>query len=291
MIKKICSLLLLLLLCTKGEGAEKLSVFVSILPQKYFAEQIGGDRVTVSVLVEKGRDPHTFEPLPGQMAGLARAQGYFSIGLPFEKSLLPRISKLNPSMKIFAVDESVDKIFPSSDHEEENHSEKEHHHDSGADPHVWNSPAEAEVIARNMRDALIELDPSGKDEYLQAFEALSFRLKSLDEELKALFSDRKGASFLVFHPGWAYLARTYGLRGVAIEVDGKEPKASDIAKIIEEARENNVKVIFISPQFSKKSASVIAEAVGAAVKEANPLAEEWEKNLRAVASAIAESAK
>ena len=147
------------------------------------------------------------------------------------------------------------------------------------------------MIARNMRDALIELDPSGKDEYLQAFEALSFRLKSLDEELKALFSDRKGASFLVFHPGWAYLARTYGLREVAIEVEGKEPKASDMAKIIEEARENNVKVIFISPQFSKKSASVLAEAVGAAVKEANPLAEEWEKNLRAVASAIAESAK
>ena len=290
MTKKVCLLLLLLLLCAKGEGAEKFSVFVSILPQKFFAEQIGGNRVNISVLVEKGRDPHTFEPLPGQMAALARAQGYFSIGLPFEENLLPRISKLNPSMKIFAVDKGVDKIFPSP-HHEEGHQEKEHHHEAGADPHIWNSPAEAQMIARNMRDALIELDPSGKDEYLQAFEALSFRLKSLDEELKALFSDRKGASFLVFHPGWAYLARTYGLREVAIEVDGKEPKASDMAKIIEEARENNVKVIFISPQFSKKSASVIAEAVGVAVKEANPLAEEWEKNLRAVASAIAESAK
>ena len=289
MIKKICLLLFLLLLCTKGEGAEKLSVFVSILPQKYFAEQIGGDRVAVSVLVEKGRDPHTFEPLPGQMAALAKTKGYFSIGLPFEESLLPRISKLNPSMKIFAVDKGVDKIFPSPHHEEE-HQEQNHHH-GGADPHIWNSPREAQVIASNMLGAFIEMDPAGKEEYLRAYDRFSFRLKTLDEELKTLFSGREGASFLVFHPGWAYLARTYGLREVAIEVDGKEPKASDMAHIIEEALKNKVKVIFISPQFSKKSASVIAEAVGAAVREANPLAEEWEENLRAVASAIAESAK
>lgn len=287
MIKKICFLLLLLLLCTKGEGAEKLSVFVSILPQKYFAEQIGGDRVNVSVLVEKGRDPHTFEPLPGQMAALAQATGYFSIGLPFEETLLPRISKLNPAMKIFAVDEGVDKILPSR-HEEE-HQEKDHPH--GADPHIWNSPAEAQRIASNMRDAFIEMDPAGKEQYLRAYDRFSLRLKALEEELRTLFSGKEGASFLVFHPGWSYLARTYGLREVAIEVDGKEPKASDMAKIIGEAREKGVKVIFIAPQFSKKSASVIAEAVGASVREANPLAEEWEENLRSVASAIAESAE
>ena len=285
MTKKVCLLLLLLLLCAKGEGAEKFSVFVSILPQKFFAEQIGGDRVNISVLVEKGRDPHTFEPLPGQMTALARTKGYFSIGLPFEETLLPRISKLNPSMKIFATDKGVDKIFPSSDQKEENH------RDSGADPHIWNSPREAQVIASNMLAAFIEMDPAGREEYLRGYESFSLRLKSLDEELKSLFSGKQGASFLVFHPGWAYLARTYGLREVALEVDGKEPKASDMAKIIEEARENGVKVIFVSPQFSKKSASVIAEAVGAAVQEANPLAEEWEENLRAVASAIAESAK
>ena len=287
MIKKICFLLLLLLLCTKGEGAEKLSVFVSILPQKYFAEQIGGERVDISVLVEKGRDPHTFEPLPGQMAALAQATGYFSIGLPFEETLLPRISKLNPAMKIFAVDEGVDKILPSR-HEEE-HKEKDHPH--GADPHIWNSPAEAQRIASNMRDAFIEMDPAGKEEYLRAYDRFSLRLKALEEELRTLFSGKEGTSFLVFHPGWGYLARTYGLREVAIEVDGKEPKASDMAKIIGEAREKGVKVIFIAPQFSKKSASVIAEAVGASVREANPLAEEWEENLRSVASAIAESAE
>lgn len=286
--KKICFLLLLLLLCTRGEGAEKVSVFVSILPQKYFAEQIGGDRVNISVLVEKGRDPHTFEPLPGQMAALAKAKGYFSIGLPFEESLLPRISKLNPSMQIFATDKGVDKTLPSP-HHEENHQENDHSH--GADPHIWNSPAEAQRIASNMRDAFIEMDPAGEEEYLRAYDRLSLRLKALEEELRTLFSEKEGTSFLVFHPGWGYLARTYGLREVAIEVDGKEPKASDMAKIIEEARKNSVKVIFIAPQFSKKSASVIAEAVGAAVKEANPLAEEWEENLRAVASAIAESVK
>lgn len=319
--------LLALLSLASVAAAEPVSVFVSILPQKFFVERIGGERVNVSVLVEKGRDPHVFEPLPAQMAALATAKAYFAIGLPFEETLLPRAESLNPGLKVYRTDEGIDKIAGSCDHDHEHHHEgkdgkhehkhehkdekhehkhekhehkhehkdekHEHHahHHEGADPHVWNGPREAIHMAGKILEGLIEIDPDGGEEYTRRHAAFVERVKTMDAEFSRLFRGKMGASFLVFHPAWAYFARSYGLVEVAIETEGKEPKAADLANIISEAKERGVKVIFISPQFSKRSAEIVAQAVGATVETVNPLSEEWEENLRAVAKAIAEAAK
>ncbi len=315
----IATALLTLLVLASSAAAASVSVFVSILPQKYFVEQIGGERVNVAVLVEKGRDPHVFEPLPAQMAALATAKAYFAIGLPFEETLLPRAESLNPGLKVYRTDEGIDKIAGSCDHdhhregedgkhehghkdekhehkhEHEHKDEKKHehhaHHHEGADPHVWNGPREAIHMAGKILEGLIEIDPDGGEEYTRRHAAFVERVKTMDAEFSRLFRGKMGASFLVFHPAWAYFARSYGLVEVAIETEGKEPKAADLANIISEAKERGVKVIFISPQFSKRSAEIVAQAVGATVETVNPLSEEWEENLRAVAKAIAEAAK
>ncbi len=290
-------------------AAEPVAVFVSILPQKYFVEQIGGERVAVSAMVEKGRDPHVFEPLPAQMEGLSKAKAYFAVGLPFEETLLPRATSLNPGLKVFRIDEGIDKIAGSCDHDHhhghteekqdhkhdhehknEKHDHHAHHHE-GADPHVWNGPREVVHMAGKILEGLIEIDPDGEAEYAERHAAFVERVKTMDAEFSRLFRGKMGASFLVFHPAWAYFARSYGLVEVAIETDGKEPKAADLANIISEAKERGVKAIFISPQFSKRSAEIIAQAIGATVETVNPLSEEWEENLRAVANAIAEAAK
>ena len=293
--KKIfATALLATLVLASVAAAEPVSVFVSILPQKYFVEQIGGERVAVSAMVEKGRDPHVFEPLPAQMEGLSKAKAYFAVGLPFEEALLPRAASLNPGLKIYRIDEGIDKIAGSHDHHhghtEEKHDHHAHHHE-GADPHVWNGPREAIRMAGKILEGLTEIDPDGKEEYAERHAAFVERLKAMDAEFAGMFRDRQGAAFLVFHPAWAYFARSYGLVEVAIETDGKEPKAADLANIISEAKERGVKAIFISPQFSRRSAEIVAQAVGASVTTADPLAAEWEENLRAVAKAIAEAAK
>lgn len=272
-------------------ASAKTAVFVSVLPQKFFAEQVGGERVEVSVLVEKNRDPHTFEPLPAQMAALSRADGYLSIGLPFEESLLPRVRQLNPSLRIFPADRGIERIR-GKDEEHHGHNEHGHAHDhGGSDPHVWNGIREARTIAENTFAALAELDPEGTEDYRRNLAAFRQRLDTLDAEFRELFRGREGAAFLVFHPAWGYLAREYGLEEVAIEVDGKEPKASDMAAVITEAKRRGVKVVFVSPQFSGRSAEIIARSIGAAVEAVNPLSEEWEENLRTVARAIAEAAR
>ena len=270
----------------------KTTVFVSVLPQKFFAEQVGGERVEISVLVEKNRDPHTFEPLPAQMAALSRADGYLSIGLPFEESLLPRVRQLNPSLRIFPADLGIEKIRgKDEEHHGHTHEHGHAHNHGGNDPHVWNGIREARTIAENTCTALAELDPEGAEYFGRNLGNFLKRLDALDGEFRELFRGREGAAFLVFHPAWGYLAREYGLEEVAIEVDGKEPKAAEMAAVITDAKRRGVKVVFVSPQFSGRSAEIIARSIGAAVEAVNPLSEEWEENLRTVARAIAEAAR
>jgi len=291
MIKKISSVLLgLQFLSFSASAGAEISVFVSVPPQKYFTEQVGGKRVRVSVLVGKGQDPHTFEPLPAQMAELSRAELYLSIGLPFEESLLPRLRKINPGLRVFPADRGIEKTGEEHGSGETHEQEHGHTH-GGGDPHVWNGVREAGIIAENIFNALTEIDPGGAEHYVRNLRAFKARLDELDSELRELFRGKEGTAFLVFHPAWGYLAREYGLEEVAIESEGKEPKASDMAALISSAKKRGIKTILISPQFSRRTAEIIAGNIGATVETVNPLAEEWEENIRAAAHTIAAAAK
>ncbi|MCK5723282.1 MAG: zinc ABC transporter substrate-binding protein, partial [Gammaproteobacteria bacterium] len=89
--------------------------------------------------------------------------------------------------------------------------------------------------------------------------------------------------FMVFHPSWGYFADTYGLKQVAVEIEGKNPKPSQLKELIEHAKEQGIKIIFVQPQFSSKSAKLVAREIGGRVAVADPLAQDWSANLRAVA--------
>ncbi len=93
-----------------------------------------------------------------------------------------------------------------------------------------------------------------------------------------------GLRFMVFHPSWGYFAHAYGLKQVPIEIEGKDPKPAELQELIEHARNEGVKVIFAQPQFSDKSARLVAKEIGGQVVFADPLAEDWMSNLMAVAN-------
>ncbi len=88
---------------------------------------------------------------------------------------------------------------------------------------------------------------------------------------------------MVFHPAWGYFAEAYGLEQVPVEAGGKEPKAAQLQALIRRARERGVKVIFVQPQSSTKSAETVAREIGGAVVYADPMAENWDTNMREVA--------
>ena len=89
---------------------------------------------------------------------------------------------------------------------------------------------------------------------------------------------------MVFHPAWGYFDDAYGLQQVPIEIEGKDPKPAQLKSLIQHARESDIKVIFVQPQFSTKSASVVAREIGGQVVLVDPLAENWMANMREVAA-------
>jgi len=329
MIKRLILLVLLFVLSIGSANAgEKLSVFVSIVPQKYFVQQIGKDMVDVKIMVQPGASPATYEPKPRQMADISKTKLYFSIGVPFEKAWLKKIAAANPDMKVIHTDHGIEKIAMAAHHhhdEEEHHDDKHHghkhdgdehhgeehnghahegdhhdekahededHHDhAGADPHIWLSPKLVKIQAKTMLKALQAADPSHKKEYAENFNSFAAKIDALDQDLKQIFAGKKGLQFMVFHPAWGYLAHDYGLKQVPIEIEGKDPKPAQLKELIEHAKSEDIKVIFVQPQFSTKSAELVAREIGGQVAFANPLAEDWMVNLRMITQKFKDALK
>jgi zinc transport system substrate-binding protein len=96
---------------------------------------------------------------------------------------------------------------------------------------------------------------------------------------------------MVFHPSWGYFAHTYGLKQVPVEIEGKDPKPAQLKELIEHAKKNQIKIIFLPPQFSSKSAKLVAKEIGGQVAFADPLAQNWSDNLREVTQKLDEALK
>ncbi len=288
--KILISLWFLLGIAIPGIAAEaRLPVFVSILPQQYFVQQIGGAHVDVQVMVQPGASPATYEPRPRQMTALAGARLYFSIGVAFETVWLDKIMAANPVMKVVRTDAGIRKI-PMATH----HHEEDAHHDEGddpgrpvehgiLDPHIWLSPPLVRQQAGTIISALTAADPSHSEDYEANYRRFVNEIDALDRSLKTLFSGKEGLPFMVFHPAWGYFAQTYGLKQVPIEIEGKDPKPAQLRVMIENARTQGIRVVFVQPQFSVKRAELVAREIGGQVAVADPLALDWLTNLRAVA--------
>jgi zinc transport system substrate-binding protein len=269
-------------LAAQAGGA--LECFVSIEPQAYFVNRIAEDRVTVHVMVGPGQSPATYEPSPKQLARLAASRAYFSIGAPFEASLLGRVQRNFKDVEIIDTRAGITPIST------EGNGGKGHvHHDAVLDPHVWLSPGLAKTVAVNIRDALARMMPSSSDVLRVNCDALTAELDALDAEIAAMLANHAGKAFYVFHPSYGYFAREYGLEQVAVEINGAAPGPRHLAEIIERAKADGVSTLFVQPQFSRKSAETIAAATGAAVVELDPLAYDYMENLRDIARKIAVS--
>jgi zinc transport system substrate-binding protein len=271
---------------TSGSGravdSPPLPVVVSILPQKYFVEKIGGDAVSVSVMVPPGSNPEYYEPKPRQMIELARARAYFALGVPFEKVWMEKMQAASPAMVVVQTDAKILKIRMESQHSHET-GQAGHDLPGEADPHVWLAPGPVKIQATAIRDGLARLDPAGTARYEENYHRFVQELDELDAELKGLLADKSGSEFLVFHPAWGYFAQAYGLKQVAIEAEGKEPKPAELQAVIAQARQKGIRTIFVQPQHSTRTAATIAKTLGGEVVSADPLAGDWPGNLREVA--------
>lgn len=262
-------------------AARPLQVFVSVPPQAYLAERIGGDNVRVSVLVAAGQDPHTFEPTPLLITDFSRADIFFTAGLPFEDRIIKKIKNGNPHLRIVNTVAGIKRRTL--------HGAPGHHHDghgAEADLHVWLSPPNLEVMSGTIERALADADPAHADLYRRNYDGLIRDIKATNADAARMLKPYKGRTFFVFHPAFGYFADTYGLRQQAVEFEGKTPSPRHLAELIRMAKSAKVKTIFVQPQFDKRSAAVVANAIGADMVTLDPLARDVLANLKDLARKI-----
>ena len=290
----------LLLAALPSAAPASVSAFCSIAPQEFFVERVGGDLVSVKVLVGPGQSPHTFEPTPRQMADLAEVDIYFAIGLPFEDRLLGRVEELGSGMQVVDTSAGIPRrqVEDAHGHDDEHHTDHansasresaahDDEHGGLPDPHTWLNPRFAKMQARNIFDALNELVPEHGEELEANLSELLHDLDALDAELTDALGPLAGESIYVFHPAFGYFTDAYGLRQVPIELGGMEPSARELVGLMDHATSEGVRVIFVQPQFSTRSARAIAEEIGGAVVPIDPLSADYMDNLRNIAHEVA----
>lgn len=299
LLRALCALFFPLLFSCPALAAEKPTVLVSIPPQKYFVERLAGDAALCAVLVDKGGDPHTYEPTVSVMTQAAQAKLYFTIGLPFERQWLPRFQDLSPDMRVLVPaasrlsqpESSLLEGSSGAGHDE--HPEHDGHdgHEHSEDPHIWLSPAVMAEVVPELRDALIAIVPEAEETIRQNGEVLLGEMAALEKTVKALFAalpeDKR--AFLTFHHAWGYYAQNFGLREASVEYMGKEPGPRSMAAIIGLAREHGIRTIVVSPGTNRASAEAVANNIGGTLVEADLMAEDWPDNLLRLSKALAES--
>lgn len=260
-----------------GSKYGQIGVVVTVGPQEEFVKRVGGERVNVTVMVPPGADPHTYEPLPNQMKQVQNAQIYFQVGsdVEFELAWMDKLTSINPQMKLVNTSTGI-QLIPNTAESEE-----------GSDPHVWVSPRNAKVMVENIYQSLVQADPENKDYYTTNRDEYLKELDELDKNIIQKLSGKNNTKIMVYHPAWAYLCKDYNLQQISIEQDGKEPTPQAIVSLVDTARRENIKVVFVSPEFSTSNAQVIASEIGGKVVAVDPLSNDYLKNMQKVAEAFA----
>lgn len=275
--------------CTSEKvESNKTIIAVSILPQAGFVEAVAGDKVEIVLMVLPGASPHIFEVTPSQMTKLSNAKMYAKVGSPveFELAWMDKLIAANRSMLVVDCSQGIELMEMLDDeHEGEGEHEQDHEH-TGLDPHIWLSVKNAGIMVQNICDGLVQVDEVNQAYYEENCAAYLKELSNLDSDFSKDLANVRNRSFIVFHPAFGYFARDYNLTQIPVEQGGKEPSAGYIVRMIEEAKAQDIRVVFISPQYNTKSAEAIAKEIGGEVVIIDPLAKEFIDNMRAIESAM-----
>jgi zinc transport system substrate-binding protein len=283
--------------CGERPPQDRLQVAVSVPPQAFLVQRVGGALVTVQTMLAPGTSEHAVELSPRQMAALSDARLYVKVG---HRDMLVESRRIDPFLAahpaILVVDMAAAALQDSA-------SRRTVRALDAGDPHLWLSPSVMRSGARAIANGLRAVDAAHAAEYDTNLGLLLADIDVLDGDVRALLAPRAEPDaagppepratptpprrcFMVYHPAWGFFAREYGLRQVSIEEEGKEPGPARLQQLIAQARHAGVRTIFVQRGFSTKSAHVVAEEIGAQLVELDPMTTDWLAGMRQAARAI-----
>jgi zinc transport system substrate-binding protein len=272
----LAALLFLLLPSPEVHSQPKLKVVASLFPLYEFAREVGGNRSEVTLLLPPGAEAHSWEPKPGEIARIAKADVFVYL----EASMEPWVDKVLKATRgrgIRVVEASHGlNLLKAELHEKEHgkpgHSHG-HSHGENLDPHIWLDfhldPEIVEAIAR----AFAEKDPAHQSTYMKNGELYQGRMKDLDRKYAtSLTTCRHRQMILGGHAAFAYLAKRYGLDQISLSgvSPNAEPTPKRMAEVIEVTRKAGIRYIFPEGMVNAKLAQALAREAGVSILVLNP---------------------
>lgn len=252
---------LLLWGCNNASKAPDAQIIVSIEPLKYIVERIVGDDFSIDVLVPTNSSPETYEPTPRQRIAIDNAEMVFSTGLiTFEQRVMEKVAQAE---QITDLSNGIELIAGECSH-------CNHGHAHGVDPHIWTSPEELRIMARNAHSTIMQHYPDSA-KYTAAYQQLDAELEQLSAWCRDKIESSATRAFVIYHPALTYYARSYDIEQIAIENQGKEPSAKRMAEIIELSHEKDVECLLYQVEFPRSMVEVIAQDMNIEPQEINPL--------------------
>ncbi|MDR1881438.1 MAG: zinc ABC transporter substrate-binding protein [Prevotella sp.] len=272
---------------SKTDKVEILSV--TIEPQKYFLSAIAGNHYEVNCIAPSGSNPENADFTPFQMMALDKSAAYFKIGyLGIENTLIDKVAKSNPALKIVDCSRGIKltgDVHACCDSDNRHYAHTYVH--AGGDPHTWSSVKSARIIVENMYNALLELDMKNEADYTANYNRLICSINGVDSIIKSYLDKAPCKSFIIYHPALGYFADEYGLTQYSIEYEGKNPSPSQLRELIDRAKAEGIKIVFIQQEFDTRNAETIAEAIGGQTVSINLLSYNWDREMIKIAKALA----
>jgi ABC-type Zn uptake system ZnuABC Zn-binding protein ZnuA len=220
------------------------------------AGRVGREHVTVSSVVPKGGEVHTFDPSPQDVTKVAAARLIVANGLGLDDALTQLARDSGTSATIVALGDAV----PAGDLILE---------EGRPNPHAWLDPNLAAAYGRTAAEALGRIDPPNAAAYTANAEAFATEMASLGDELRARFeavppTNRKIVSF---HDALPYFLRAFHLEsvGTIVSVPGQDPSAGELAELIDAIRASGARAVVSEVQFPDELARTVAAETGATV--------------------------
>ncbi|ADO76348.1 periplasmic solute binding protein [Halanaerobium praevalens DSM 2228] len=297
--QKIFSFMMIIIFLFVGAGAVSAAgdtvVAVTILPQIEMVKAVAGDRVEVIEMIPQGFSPSNYAPSPAEMRAFDQASIYFSIGVPADiQNILPR-AEARDNLKIVKLFQEIESKYPhhyfgepeSEENADHIHADHGHSHAGGRDPHIWLSPARAQMMVKLIRDHLINILPEYELEFKQNTKNYLEKINQIDQANKKLLASYQGQKILVYHPAFGYFVDHYDLEMIAIEEAGKEPGPRYLEQIIELAKSQQIKTVFHQAEIDSNKTRAVAEELAGKRVELDPLAKNYSENLKLMAQKIA----
>ncbi len=249
---------------------EPLRVVTTTTDLAYIAKQIGGDRVTTQALLSGAQDPHFASARPDFILAVNRADVFVEVGLELEIGWSPLLRQTSRNAKILGggpgyVDASLGIRVLGRPEGLVSRAMGDVH--PLGNPHYWTDPLNAAIAGRNIRDALIRVNPAGRRIYDANYKSFHERMKQLTIREKRKFAPYRGMRVAVYHREFQYLAKRFGFEVITSieEIPGVPPSASRLKEMVDLLQIEEVDIILTAPYNPQSYSETVAEKVGGVV--------------------------